>query len=99
MATMVNMNDSSVPHPYFPVGALMADYAANTTPTPVLLLYFVLGTGSILAGALAIARRAQPNLSRENTLTAMWFVLCGFIHLFFEGMYLSLHLPLHPCPV
>ncbi|KAF4126199.1 cholestenol Delta-isomerase [Geosmithia morbida] len=53
----------------------------------VLVSYFSLGAGVILTATLALSRRLQPNLSAADTLMTMWFVLCGFIHLFFEGYY------------
>lgn len=87
------MNDSilnavtSDEHPYFPLGALMTNYAPNTIASPILVLYFALGSAAILGTASIIISRARPGLSSCETWAALWFVLCGFIHFFFEGYF------------
>lgn len=77
----------SADHPYFPLGTLMTNFTPNTIASPTLVLYFALGSGAILGTAYAIIKSARPSLSLSETSTALWFVLCGFIHFFFEGYF------------
>jgi cholestenol delta-isomerase len=57
--------------------------------------YYPIGTLTLFFGACAvlfssthiISKRLQPDLSNVELLTAMWFVLSGAIHIFFEGYY------------
>lgn len=74
-----------VAHPYYPLGIAIPTYASNTTPTPELLAYFALATSVILSTTYFITQLARPKLSTDRIALTMWFSLCGFIHLFFEG--------------
>ncbi|KFH48197.1 3-beta-hydroxysteroid-Delta(8),Delta(7)-isomerase-like protein [Hapsidospora chrysogenum ATCC 11550] len=85
------MNDSSATlkgeHPYFPPSAVLPGYAVNTMDAATLVACFVAGSGAILTTAYTIISRARPGLARSDILAALWFVLCGFIHFFFEGYF------------
>ena len=72
-------------HPYFPLGTAMPDYLANHLSGPELVAYFAAGSGAILGTALLIIQGTRPGLRTCEIATALWFVLCGFIHFFFEG--------------
>lgn len=78
--------NASVAHPYFPVNAELPNYMANSLSVPVLLASFAIGAGAILSGTQLIVTKARPSISIADLSTAMWLGLCGFIHLFFEGM-------------
>lgn len=59
-------------------------YVENTLTTPVILLYFSGLCAAVLLPAFLLIKRAGPGLSRGELSTAMWFVLCGYIHLVVE---------------
>lgn len=83
---ILNASDMLVEeHPYFPLGVSLPGYAANTIASPLLVTYFGIGTGIILFSAYSAITRARPSLPKAELATALWWVLCGFIHLFFEG--------------
>ncbi|ODA77610.1 hypothetical protein RJ55_07239 [Drechmeria coniospora] len=77
-------------HPFYPLGVSIPGYAANTMSALVLVLIFAAGCGAIFVPTWLVASRARRDISRCELLVTFWFVLCGFIHLFFEG-YFSYH--------
>ncbi|KAH7117193.1 3-beta-hydroxysteroid-Delta(8),Delta(7)-isomerase, partial [Dactylonectria estremocensis] len=77
-------------HPFFPVHVKVPGYVALSTPPAVLLTIFFGGLAGILATSKISLKRSHPTLSNGEVWTASWFILCGFIHLFFEG-YFSYH--------
>lgn len=81
----MNTSDPTTLHPYHPVAAEIPSYLANTLSVPTLLATFFTGCAAILGTAYKLIKWRQPSLSRGNMATALWFTLCGFIHLFFEG--------------
>jgi hypothetical protein len=72
-------------HPYYPLGTVLPDYVANTISVPGLLACFAAGSGGILLSAYLIVKTTSRPLTFGQTLAMLWFVLCGFIHFFFEG--------------
>jgi cholestenol delta-isomerase len=72
-------------HPYYPQDTIRDNYVANTLSVPTLLVSFAIGVVAILYSTKATARNRRPSMSSSDMYAAMWFVLCGFIHLFFEG--------------
>ncbi|KAK4238408.1 Emopamil-binding protein [Achaetomium macrosporum] len=74
-------------HPYNPPDLALPGYVPNKTAVPVLLACFAAGVGFVFSTTSALARTVQPGISRGKLLTAMWFMLCGCIHLFFEGYF------------
>ncbi|KAI9761249.1 MAG: hypothetical protein M4579_001169 [Chaenotheca gracillima] len=79
-------------HPYYPMEAEIVGYLANTYSVPMLLSLFAAGCAAIFGVTLVLVRgvrsAAQKNpLSNSELATLMWFVLCGFIHFFFEGYF------------
>ncbi|KAF2197851.1 Emopamil-binding protein [Delitschia confertaspora ATCC 74209] len=87
-------------HPFYPVGAIIKDYAANTLSSPVILVYFSTLVAAFLlpaAYALTRARRGQ-GLPRQEFAVAMWFALCGYIHLAVEGYFVFNHATLAADP-
>lgn len=74
-------------HPYYPLGAEIAQYAANKNSVPYLLTLFFSACAALFTTTYLLASAANPRLSRAQLATVMWFVLSGSIHLFFEGFY------------
>ncbi|KAF9282355.1 hypothetical protein BGZ68_006049 [Mortierella alpina] len=76
-------------HPYYPLGLVLDHYVPNTySMQDTLTLLF--GTfGAITVGALTLSyqRRHSTIKGVGNQLTFLWFVMCGFIHLFLEGYF------------
>jgi hypothetical protein len=85
----VLMNDTmsydSVWHPYYPLDAKVAGYVANESTVLSLLGSFVAGCAAIFVLTYLAVKRTNSSLPATELITVMWFVLCGCIHLFFEG--------------
>ncbi|CAM1508968.1 Fc.00g027070.m01.CDS01 [Cosmosporella sp. VM-42] len=82
------VNATATPlHPYFPLGVAIPTYAANSLGAGALVSIFAAGCALIFLTTHLIIQQANPGLSRGQAVTTMWFVLCGFIHLFFEGYF------------
>jgi cholestenol delta-isomerase len=79
------INYDSVKHPYYPLDANIAGYVANESTVLSLLGSFVAGCAAIFVFTYLIVKRVNPRLPTSELITVMWFVLCGCIHLFFEG--------------
>ncbi|QPH19706.1 hypothetical protein C2857_004999 [Epichloe festucae Fl1] len=82
--------DLGPPQPFYPLGVSVPTYVANTMSTSVLLSIFAAGCGSLFLPTYVFATRSRPGISLGEVLIAFWWVLCGFIHFFFEG-YFSLN--------
>ncbi|KAL2135441.1 hypothetical protein VTI74DRAFT_8543 [Chaetomium olivicolor] len=74
-------------HPYYPQDSIIPGYASNSTPLLVILGAFGGIVGGFVLGSVALARWCSPALERAELLTTGWFVLCGFLHCFFEGYF------------
>jgi cholestenol delta-isomerase len=83
------MNDSmrydSVRHPYYPLDVRIVGYVANESTVLSLLGSFVAGCAAIFGLTYLAIKRMNSSLPATELITVMWFVLCGCIHLFFEG--------------
>ncbi|KAI4748723.1 Emopamil-binding protein [Aureobasidium sp. EXF-12298] len=91
-ASMNNtMSYEGVKHPYYPLDANIAGYVANESTVLSLLGSFVAGCVAILGFTYLIVKRVNPRLPTTELITVMWFVLCGCIHLFFEGYFAYNH--------
>ncbi|KAI0099473.1 3-beta-hydroxysteroid-Delta(8),Delta(7)-isomerase [Daldinia grandis] len=94
MADIINSTISGSPetplHPYYPLGVVIADYAAKTLSTQEILGIFAGTCICILGPTWFYLRHARRNLPLSDVVTTLWFVLCGFIHLGLEG-YFALH--------
>lgn len=73
------------PHPYYPLGAVIAGYVAPTLSTPEILAIFTVTCVSILVPTWLYINYTRPDLPRGHIAVALWFVLCGCIHLGLEG--------------
>ncbi|POR31607.1 3-beta-hydroxysteroid-Delta(8), Delta(7)-isomerase [Tolypocladium paradoxum] len=79
-------------HPFYPLGVQVPGYVANSMSAAVLVLIFAVGCGVIFLPTYLVASRARPALPTCELLATFWFVLCGCIHLFFEGYFSYNHL-------
>ncbi|PHH63641.1 hypothetical protein CDD81_5622 [Ophiocordyceps australis] len=84
------MASSTPMHPYYPLGVSIPDYTPKTLNTRTILAIFVTACSGVLVPAFILIRRARPSLSTSEVATAMWFLLCGFIHVVLEGNF-ALH--------
>ncbi|OAQ98002.1 hypothetical protein LLEC1_05697 [Akanthomyces lecanii] len=84
-------------HSYYPPSVAIDGYVANTLSTVQILGIFASTLASVLLPCFLLIRRARQSLSTAETASALWFVLCGVIHLGLEGMFcfLFLHVSHH----
>ena len=89
MPLQVLMNNTtsyeSVKHPYYPLDANIVGYVTNDSTVFSLLGSFIAGCAAIFGLTILAAKRINPRLPASELITVLWFVLCGCIHLFFEG--------------
>lgn len=87
-------------HPYHPLGVAIPGYVANKMATVTILAYFAVGCSLVLGATAVVVRkyavpryaakgREAGRISTGEVATAMWFVLCGFIHIGMEGEFLG----------
>ena len=72
-------------HPFSPLTVHLPNYVATTIPTVALLTIFFGGLAVIFGSIEIILKRSNPTLPNKQIRVTSWFVLCGFIHTFFEG--------------
>ncbi|KAF1952268.1 EBDP4, emopamil-binding protein [Byssothecium circinans] len=83
-----NLTTPSLPlHPYYPIEAQIVGYVANKWNTFELCSLFATGCAVIFSITYMIVKKVRPNVSVSDLTVILWFVLCGFIHLFFEGYF------------
>ncbi|TQS33992.1 hypothetical protein Golomagni_05644 [Golovinomyces magnicellulatus] len=78
-------------HPYYPIGVAIPQYVSNTMDAFTLVTYFGIGVVSIFVATYVLAIRTRPTIGTGDLLCAMWWAMCGFIHLFFEGYFSFTH--------
>lgn len=80
-------------HPYYPPSLAITSYLANTFGTVELVAAFAAGCVVILGSTLLLVRQynRKAPLSTWDMSCVLWFVLCGCIHLFFEGYFVVNH--------
>lgn len=86
-AVSLALNATSIPHPYFPLDAIIPGYEANAWTVPALLSVFFGVCTVLFVATYHVAKTIQPKLTAGELITIMWFVLSGSIHLVFEGYY------------
>ncbi|RDW60592.1 hypothetical protein BP6252_11975 [Coleophoma cylindrospora] len=74
-------------HPYYPPGLLLPAFISNDIPVPILVTSFAIATLFIFWFTSILARSVRPRIGNGQKWTAIWFMLCGCIHLFFEGYF------------
>lgn len=72
-------------HPFSPFVVELPTYVANTFSAAVLVSIFAAGCCVIFLVTYGLIQRMRPSMGNGEMLVAMWFALCGCIHLFFEG--------------
>lgn len=72
-------------HPFYPVDLKFPEYVPNDMSTVTLLLIFVGELTMVASLTNVLARRVRPDVTSGELWAATWFMICGFIHLFFEG--------------
>lgn len=86
---------AAVSHPFnLPPGSVLTSYVPNSKSALELVSGFSLGSNTVLLVTWVLARRYRPSITRGDALIAMWFGLCGCIHLLFEGKQ-NARCPLH----
>ncbi|OAA62184.1 3-beta-hydroxysteroid-Delta(8),Delta(7)-isomerase [Cordyceps fumosorosea ARSEF 2679] len=78
---------ASANHSYYPPNVVIDGYVANTLSTAQILAIFTTTLTAILGSCFVLIRRARPSMPATEVATALWFVLCGVIHLGLEGHY------------
>ncbi|KAK8012002.1 hypothetical protein PG989_000262 [Apiospora arundinis] len=79
--------DALPDHPFYPLGIALPGYIANEMSTIQILCIFAATCGSVMLPTLLAINRKRPDLPKRELSTAMWFVLCGCIHLILEGYF------------
>ncbi|KAJ6107996.1 Bcebp4 [Penicillium sp. IBT 18751x] len=74
-------------HPYYPIDLEIVGYLANEWDTLTLVSLFASGCTAIFLVTYLLVMKIHPKVSNGDLWTIMWFVLCGCIHLFFEGYF------------
>ena len=74
-------------HPYYPIESEIVGYLANEYNTLELVSLFAAGCAVIFSCTYMTVKKLRPNVPLSDVLVVLWFTLCGFIHLFFEGYY------------
>ncbi|KAK7535055.1 3-beta-hydroxysteroid-Delta(8),Delta(7)-isomerase [Phyllosticta citribraziliensis] len=85
----VRSNATFTPHPYYPPGVEISGYEGNDWTLPQLLAAFTIGCVFIFGVAAAAAMKRRPEISKTDLVTVLWFVLCGCLHIFFEGFFVT----------
>ncbi|KAF2204003.1 EBDP4, emopamil-binding protein [Delitschia confertaspora ATCC 74209] len=84
-ATIQSVEPLPPSHPYYPLDANIFGYEPNERSTLELVSQFGSGCVLILSITYFVTKRVRPHIPVSDLLTTMWFVLCGCMHLFFEG--------------
>ncbi|RYC66049.1 hypothetical protein CHU98_g143 [Xylaria longipes] len=74
-------------HPYYPLGVVIPGYVAKVLTTQEILAIFTSTCLGILVPTWLYIRHTRSDLSSSEVFTALWFVLCGSIHLGLEGYF------------
>ncbi|KAH7391489.1 EBP domain-containing protein [Cadophora sp. MPI-SDFR-AT-0126] len=85
--------DAAIAHPYFPQSVNLSGgtYLPNDWDVVTLIAVFGLGWAAIMSVTLLIVKKINPGLKKADRALVLWFVLCGAIHLFFEGYFMYNH--------
>jgi cholestenol delta-isomerase len=77
------------PHPYYPLDVKLPNYVPNEKSfTALNAIIFGWAAGIILVSNYVIGF-LWPTASRRERYTSVWFVMCGILHITFEGKYLK----------
>ncbi|KAI9147595.1 3-beta-hydroxysteroid-Delta(8),Delta(7)-isomerase [Paramyrothecium foliicola] len=87
MNATINFIPEGALHPYFPLGVDIPGYQANSLSAAALVGSFAAGCAVIFLTTYYIIQVTRPATSNGAIAATLWFVLCGCIHLFFEGYF------------
>ncbi|KAK4169489.1 cholestenol delta-isomerase [Cladorrhinum sp. PSN259] len=91
---MTGSGSDMVPnHPYYPQSLLIPNYVPNTVSIPIILASFAGSISLFIGTGIMLARWYNPQLKtrKDEQFAIGWFLLCGFLHLFFEGYFVFFH--------
>ncbi|KAM0480907.1 hypothetical protein ACHAPX_003795 [Trichoderma viride] len=74
-------------HPFSPFITELPAYVPNTLSALPLVSIFGAGCVVIFGITYGIIQRTRPSMAAGEVSIALWFALCGCIHLFFEGYF------------
>ncbi|KAB5558434.1 Emopamil binding protein-domain-containing protein [Coniochaeta sp. 2T2.1] len=83
--------DTGIGHPYFPQDAAIPHYEANTASLAAILRGFVSLIIVFVTSGLYVGRTINPALRKGEMMAMAWFLLCFFLHAFFEGYFVLYH--------
>ncbi|KAB5570286.1 cholestenol delta-isomerase-like protein [Coniochaeta sp. 2T2.1] len=83
--------DTGIGHPYFPQDAAIPHYEANMASLAVILRGFVSLIVVFVTSGLYVGRTINPGLRMSEMAAMAWFLLCFFLHAFFEGYFVLYH--------
>ena len=75
----------AIAHPFSTYEREIVNYVPNTLSSIALVSCFAAGCLAMFASTNGIIQKYRPELSTGDRFLMMWFVMCGFIHFFFEG--------------
>lgn len=75
-------------HPYYPPTASIPSYAANDSSVLRILVTFGAMVGIVTGLAYWQTTQSPLRLRPLDKFAVVWFALCGFLHIGFEGYYL-----------
>lgn len=87
MEPIATLIKDAVAHPFSTYEREIVDYVPNTLSSLALVSCFGAGCVAMFASTHAIIQKCRPSLSTCDRFLMMWFVMCGFIHFFFEGYF------------
>ncbi|KAG0649132.1 Delta(8)-Delta(7) sterol isomerase [Hyphodiscus hymeniophilus] len=85
--------DNQALHPFYPPGIHLSGgkFVPNDWDVLTLVAEFIGGWVVIAAVTLLATKKMNPRLKGTDQALVLWFVLCGSIHLFFEGYFMVNH--------
>jgi cholestenol delta-isomerase len=72
-------------HPYYPSDLILPNYVPNTFTAPTLVGIIGAAFVTVVFSSYLIFQNFWPHSSSGERWTATWFVVCGVLHLGFEG--------------
>ncbi|PYH45811.1 EXPERA domain-containing protein [Aspergillus saccharolyticus JOP 1030-1] len=78
-------------HPFYPIDALIKDYAPNEAPLLTILTTASLGMTGLLGATWMLTGFKRPQIPTKDRIAILWFVCSGFLHCFFEGYFIIHH--------
>lgn len=74
-------------HPYYPTSIELPNYIPNSASLAENVTQFSILWILVLGGSWTLLIRPSTGLTLPDKLTCLWFILCGTLHVFFEGYF------------